>query len=197
MIYERNGLSVKIFQQGMARQMLSVLVSHMVFVLIVSVFMFMLVASVMDKPVLYMAVSVLMSVMYFFGLYAKGKEIAGRDKLSYTTTSTYLFKGSVLSLSVLVWNFVLWLLYVYAWKFLTLNGQLFSFSGIFYNIIYVFNTFMFSGFAEISGGKVEWYAHLLIYLVPLAAVTIGYIAGVYDFSVMEKVAPFVYEKKKK
>lgn len=181
----------------MARQMWSVLVSHIVCVLVLAIFMFMLVASVMDKPTLYQAVSLLMTAVYFFGLYAKGKEIAGRDKLSYTTTSVYLFKGAVLAVPVLVWNFVLWLLYVFAWKALTLNGQLFSFSGVFYNIIYVFNTFMYSGFAEISGGSVEWYAHILIYIVPLAAVTIGYIAGVYDLSLMEKIAPFVYEKKKR
>lgn len=188
---------MKIFQPGMAKQFLSTLISHITIVMLLAMFMFMFVALVMNKPVVYTAVSVLMSLIYFFGLYSKGGELAHRDKLSYTTTSVYFFKGTVLSLSVLVWNFVLWLLYIFAWNFLTIDGQLFSFTGIIYNILYVLNTFMFSGFAEISCGYVEWHAHLLIYLVPVVALTLGYIAGIYDFSIAEKLAPFIYEKKKK
>lgn len=188
---------MKIFQPGMAKQFLSALLSHITTIMLLAVFMFMFVAVVMDKPAIYAAVSVLMSLIYFFGLYSKGSEFARRDKLSYTTTSVYLFKGTILSLPIVVWNFVLWLLYIFAWNFLTIDGQLFSFTGIFYNILYVFNTFMFSGLAKISNGYVDWYAHLLIYLVPVVALTIGYIAGVYDFSIAEKLAPFIYEKKKK
>ena len=188
---------MKIFQEGMAKQFLSVFLSHITAVLLLAAFMFTFVAAVMNKPTVYAAVSVLMSLMYFFGLYSKGNELARRDKLSYTTTSVYLFKGAVLSLPVIVWNFVLWLLYIFAWNFLTLDGQLFSFTGIFYNILYVLNTFMFSGLTTIEGGYVEWYAHLFIYIVPIAALTIGYIAGMYDFSIFEKLAPYIYEKKKK
>ena len=181
----------------MAKQFLSVLLSHIITVMLLALFLFMFVALIMDKPAIYTLVSVFMSLIYFFGLYSKGIELAHRDKLSYTTTSVYLFKGAVLSLSIMVWNFVLWLLYIFAWNFLTIDGQLFSFTGIFYNILYVFNTFMFSGLAKISNGYVDWYAHLLIYLVPLVALTLGYIAGIYDFSIVEKLSPFIYEQKKK
>ncbi|MEE0944237.1 MAG: hypothetical protein UIM24_02130 [Clostridia bacterium] len=188
---------MKILQPGMAKQFLSVFLSHITAVLLLAAFMFTFVAAVMNKPAVYAAVSVLMSLMYFFGLYFKGSELARRDKLSYTTTSVYLLKGAVLSLPVIVWNFVLWLLYIFAWNFLTIDGQFFSFTGIFYNILYVVNTFMFSGLATIESGYVEWYAHMLIYIVPVVAVTVGYIAGMYDFSVLDKLSPYIYENKNK
>lgn len=181
----------------MARQFLSVFLSHIVSVVLMAAFAFMFVAMIMDKPAAYTATSVVMSLIYFAALYSKGHELAGRDKLSYTTTSTYLFKGAVLSLPVLVWNFVLWLLYIFAWNCLTLDGMLSSATGIIYNIVYVLNTFMFSGLAEISGGKIAWHAHLYIYLIPFFAVTLGYIAGVYNFTIIEKLSPYIYEKKKK
>lgn len=197
LILERNEFEVKLFQPGMSKQFLSAFLSHITAVGLLAVFVFTFAAIALNKPTLYAIVSVFMSLMYFFGLYSKASDIARRDKLSYTTTSVYLFKGALLSVPILVWNFVLWLLYIFAWNSLTINGQLFSFSGVFYNILYVINTFMFSGLAEISGGNVEWHAHLLIYIVPVVALTLGYIAGVYDFSLAEKLAPFMYEKKKK
>ncbi len=180
----------------MGKQIWSLLSTHMISVLVIAAFGFMITVSIMDKPVLYTLASFVMTALYFSSIYQKAWELAHQDKMSATTTSVYMLKGAVLSVGVAVFNLVLWLIYLFAWNYLTIDGSLASLTGIIYNLLYVVNTFAYSGFAEISHGFVAPNGHLLIYLVPLLASTFGYIAGVYDFTLSSKLMPLVYEKKK-
>lgn len=79
---------------------------------------------------------------------------------------------------------------------MTIDGSLATYTGVLYNVFYIFNTFMYTGFLDLANGHMNGYGHIVIYIVPLAASTIGYIAGLADYTLVDKLMPFMYEKKK-
>ncbi|MBQ7794585.1 MAG: hypothetical protein IJ366_08740 [Clostridia bacterium] len=180
----------------MFKQITDVLMTHIYTVVIGTVMGFMFMTWLIDKPIGYTIFSAVFTLIYFSAIYSKAWECAERDKKPFTPTSVYLFKGAVLSVGILVFNVVLWAAYLFAWRSLTIDGAMVTATGIIYNVLYVINTFMYSGFVKITQGVVPWQAHLIIMLVPLVASTIGYIAGVKNFTLSDKLMPFIYEKKK-
>lgn len=187
---------MKIFQPGMAKQIFSQVLSHFYVVLIGVVFGFTLMTWILGKPVYEAVFSVIFTLLYFLMVYKSAWEIAAHDKKPYVDMQPYMFKGAVLSIGILILNLVLWIMYKYAWSVMTIDGALATYTAIFYNVIYVFNTFMYTGFIHLSEGHMSWYGHIIIYAVPIAASTLGYIAGLREFTFMDKLMPFMYEKRK-
>lgn len=190
-------LEVKIFQTGMLKQVMGLVSTHAISVMIITIFGFGFMSWMLEKPTLYAICCIIMTLIYFSAIYSKAWDAAARDKKPYTETSVYIFKGAVLAAGILILNLLLWLGYIFAWTFLIIDGYLSSATAIIYNILYVINTFMYSGFVTISEGHTAWYGYLFIYLVPLIASTIGYIAGVHDFTLSDKLMPFIYDNSKK
>lgn len=175
---------------------MGLVLSHVYVVVLCGVFGLGAMWWVLDKPVWEAVFSVIASLIYFSAIYNKAWECAARDRKPYTETSPYLFKGAVLSVGVLILNLILWLCYKMAWAFLTIDGSLATYTGVLYNVLYIFNTFMYTGFINLNQGAMSWYAHIIIYVVPVAAAVTGYIAGLHDFMLTEKLTPFIYEKRK-
>ena len=190
-------MKTKIIQPGMGSQFMSLVTSHIFIAILGAMFSFSIFTWVFDKPIAEFIFSVVFTLIYFSVIYSRAWSIAGRDKKTYTETSVYMAKGAVLSIGVLILNLILWLCYKMAWQFMTIDGSLATWTGIFYNVLYVFNTFMYMGFINLHNGTMNWYGHIIIYLVPVAASTLGYIAGVADFTFADKLMPFMYEQKKK
>ena len=63
------------------------------------------------------------------------------------------------------------------------------------NIIYVIWTFAFNGVIGLSEGYMAWYGYVIVVLAPVIFSGVGYIAGLNDFDISEKLSKFVYEKK--
>ncbi len=187
---------MKVFQEGMMKQVMKLLKLHIYTAAVGTLFGMMFLGVVSLKSSMYTAFSVLFTVIYFIVIYIRAWECAIYDKKQYSTTSVYLLKGAVLTIGIIACNFVLWLLYAFSWKYLSIDGMIATTTGTIYNMIYVVYTFMYAGFAKITQGVVSLSAHLLIILVPLVASTLGYIAGAKNISISEKILPFVYEKKK-
>ncbi len=187
---------MKIFQQGMFSQIMSIVVAHVFTVIIGAVFGFSLMWWILDKPVWEAVFSVVFTLFYFSVIYRRAWDCASRDKKTYTSTSPYLLKGAVLAIGVFILNILLWIAYVFAWNFLTIDGSLATLTGILYNVLYIFDTFMYTGFINLSNGSMPLYAHIIIILVPTIASALGYIAGLREFLITEKLMPFIYEKRK-
>ncbi len=188
---------MKIFQQGTVKQIMGVLLSHVYVVLIGTVFVLGMMWWILDKPVWEAVFSVLFTLLYFSVIYHRSWEYAAHDKKPYVEMTPYKAKGAVLSIGILILNLILWVAYEFAWNFMTIDGSLATYTGIIYNVMYIFNTFMYTGFIELANGTMNWYGHIIIYAVPITASTLGYIAGLADFTLSDKLMPFIYEKKKK
>lgn len=188
---------MKIFQQGIVKQILGQTMSHVFIVLIGTVFGLGAMWWILDKPVWEAVFSVFFTLFYFSIVYRKAWDYASHDKKPYVEMTPYKAKGAVLSIGILLLNLILWIAYKFSWTFMTIDGSLATYTGVFYNVAYIFNTFMYVGFINLSNGSMNWYGHIIIYAVPLAASTLGYIAGLKDFTLSDKLMPFIYEKKKK
>lgn len=186
----------KIFQPGIFRQIMSMTASHVTGVFLCSVLYFLCMFWSAEKPVWAATMSVILCIIYFAEIYSKAWICAERDNKSYTTTFPYPFKGTVLSIGILILCFILWLLYKFTWTFLTIDGYIHSYTGFLYNVLFVLNTIMFTGFSAPKTGNTALYVQLLMYLLPVVASTIGYFAGTKGFMITEKLMPFIYEKKK-
>ena len=186
----------KFFQPGMFGQVMSMVTSNVVGIFLCSVLYFICMFWSADKPFWAAVMSVILTLIYFGEIYQKAWACAERDKKSYTETSPYLFKGVVLSIGILVYYLLIWALYKFAWCCLTIDGSIATWTGLLYNVVFVLSTIMYTGFSAPDMGSLSAATHLLIYIVPIVASTLGYIAGYKDFMLTEKLMPFIYEKKK-
>ena len=186
----------KIFQPGMFKQIMSMVASNAVGIFLCSVLYFICMFWSADKPFWAAVMSGILTLIYFSEIYQKAWACAERDNKSYTETTPYLFKGTVLSIGILVYYLIIWLLYIFTWNALTIDGSIATWTGLIYNVIYVLSTIMYTGFSTPASGNVAWFVQLLIYIVPVIASTLGYIAGEKGFMLTEKLIPFIYEKKK-
>lgn len=186
----------KIFQPGMFKQIMSMVASNIIGVFLCSVLYFICMLWSADKPFWAAVMSGILTLIYFSEIYSKAWACAERDHKSYTETTPYFFKGTVLSIGILVYYLLIWLLYKFTWHFLTIDGSIATLTGLLYNVVFILSTIMYTGFSAPEMGTLSLSAHLLIYLVPLIASTLGYIAGHKDFMLTEKLIPFIYEKKK-
>lgn len=186
----------KIFHPGIFRQITAMIVSHIVGVFMCSVLYFICMFWSADKPFWAAVMSAILTLVYFSEIYSKAWSCAERDKKPYTETFVYPLKGTVLSIGIVLFCLVMWLLYKFTWHFLVIDGAIATLTGFLYNVVFVLNTIMYTGFSAPDSGNIVWYVHLLIYTVPVLASTLGYIAGVKGFMITEKLTPFIYEKKK-
>lgn len=186
-----------IIEKGTFRQIGSVILSHLFIVLVVSAFGFGAFWWFLTKALWKELFSVICTAIYFFVLFFKGQKIAAHDKKSYSDETPFAWKGLILALGPMIITFILWLLYRMTWVFMTIDGSISGYSGIFYNIVFTIWTFPFNGIICLYEGGMFWYGHLILYLVPLISIAVGYYAGYKDINLYEKFLPMLYEKKPK
>lgn len=141
--------------------------------------------------------SIVFTIIYFCVLYSKGSKIGKHDKRGYAQQKAYPAKGLVLSLSIVAITLLLLVLYKVSWNFMTIGGSISTYTGVFYNFIFIIWTFPFQGLMGISNGYIHWFGYFIIFIVPIISVSLGYLAGFHKFSIHDKVTSIVYEKKDK
>lgn len=147
--------------------------------------------------IVYSVVSMLASFLF---VYADASKIAQDDIKSHHQYEHYPLKGLVMGIVPLIVTALLILLWqmTYLPFFHSLIGKSQIASSVFMimQTIFVGYTFPFRAFMSIVNNHVNWWAYLLIFLWPLMSGTVGYIAGIYHFSIYHKIFfPFVYKKK--
>ena len=166
---------------------------------VLSVFAFLIgtlaIGQVMSSNVGRVIFSVIASVIYFIGIYSTAYEIYTNDKKSYTKETPYKLKGLVLAVGLFVVSLLLYLLYLVTWKFMTINGMLFSPTGWINNLIFIVWTYPFNGFLYSLFGVMTWYGYLIAAVLPFVASFCGYFAGCVGFDLQGKLLSIVYEKK--
>lgn len=179
-----------------SKQSFSLVKTHITIALVTFLFGMLIFAGVITHSVGSKIFSLITTIMYFFGIYNASFEIAVRDKKSYTDEKPYPLKGLVLPVLLFIVSIVLYLLYLMAWKLMTINGALFSPAGIINNFLFIIWSFPFNGFIHLADGVMTWYGYIIVAVVPFIASFCGYLAGYKGFDLYGKFTNLIYEKKK-
>lgn len=180
-----------------ASQLLKIIKTHFItaaIIFIVGMFIF---PNIFVSKIFNLIFSIVATVIYFFAMYNSANSIVQRDKKSYTPETPYKYKGLLLPFGLLLVTVFLYLLYCITWKFITINGQLFSFSGFFNNIIFTLWTFPFSAFIDLKNGVMNIFGCILVVILPFVACFLGYLAGYVGYDITATLYRFIYNTDKK
>lgn len=177
-------------------QVWSLLKAHLVLSILSGLLGLMVLISIIANPVGNAIFTGIMMVIYFFSIYGAASNCALRDLKPYTEEEPYPWKGLLLPVGIILATLALWGLYQAAWHFMTIDGNLATITGIACNVIFVVWTFMYNALMGLQNGGMNWYAYVVVLVVPVAASGLGYYAGYRGFDLYDKLMRFVYEKKK-
>ncbi|WP_094548365.1 hypothetical protein [Petroclostridium xylanilyticum] len=160
------------------RVSIKLLWSHVLFVILTLVFMPVF-GWLIQKENGLLIFSCIISVLYFLLIYSDVWQVAHKDSKPYSTTKPYVLKGALFGLLASIITIILAVLF-----FIARSGSL-NFDII--NPIYRVWMSMFLGFFETYGQTFPWVFALVVLVLPLASF-LGYLAGMYNFSIQEKIA---------
>lgn len=138
--------------------------------------------------------SMIFTVVYFMVLYSKAWRTATYDKHPHVKTKSYPWKGLLLALGVVLSILFAWILMRMTW-ILPHDETKINIVGMVLNAVFVLWTYPFNGIQCVYQGGIHWYAHIIMYGVPILACTIGYFAGYHEVRITDKITPLFYEKK--
>lgn len=180
--------------QVFLRQCGTLLLHHLIITAVITLFGLAAFWWFLEQPIWKEIFSAVCTLLYFGMMMSAAQRIADRDGKGWTQQSPYAAKGFLLSLSVVGTTFVLWLLYVFTWSCLTLDGSVYGLAGTFYNIVFTVWTFPFNGIIRLYQGGLMWYGHFLLYLPTVFSVTLGYWFGYKKIRLSDRLEPLMYEK---
>ena len=133
-------------------------------------------------------------------LYTTAKKFANRDTKDYTPLKESKIKGALFGVSVAVLNVIIIVIHQIVWAACSAPVEeggraLRAIGAIVYNVIFNILTFAYNGFVDTPQyGYLGYIAPALMIIVPIAATTLGYIAGCKRFELAENLDKFIYEK---
>lgn len=195
-VIRKEVVKLKIFREGIFGHILSVAGVHLLTSLTIGVVGIVFVPSALTYSVFSAIFTIMAIVICFAAVYTRAWQIAEADKKAAGEEKLPAYKGTVLSAGAIVISLVLLGGYIFAWRFLTIDGSLATATGYIYNIVYILTTFAFNPLLGLDKGDVSIIGHLVMYVIPVIASTLGYIAGLKGFTISDKLMPMIYEKKK-
>lgn len=176
------------------RQIWSVFWTHLYVIIISVIFGFGAFWWFLAQDVWKTLYSVIFMAVYAGALYCKAHRVATHDLKGYAQTKCYPAKGLVLGLVIAGSTFILWCIYRLIW--VTNPGE--SLVGVWrslYNGFFICYTFIYNGIMVPYKGGMFWYAHIVIYALPVISAGLGYYAGYKKFNLYDRLLPFMYERK--
>ena len=187
---------MKFFEKGTAKQILSLVGTHLLANITIGVVGLVFMASVLTNPIGKIIWGIVAVIAYAMTIYSASWQIAHHDMKPHTEETSYALKGALLPIGIFLLSIILLLGYMLAWNGLSIDGELATGTAYIYNISYVMSTFAFNGMLGLTKGGVNLLGHIFMYVLPFAASTLGYIAGMKGLVISEKLLPMIYEKKK-
>lgn len=148
----------------------------------------------MDKHIVKEILSVVFITTYFGIVYSRAHKFASLDKKEYTSTKPSLFKGFLFGTAIALTYAVFLAVYAVMWKYAGADGTINSVPAWIYSIIFWFYTIPYSGIMGLAHGKMTLYSQALMIAIPILASTLGYLAGLKGFVIMDKLSLAIYEK---
>jgi len=141
--------------------------------------------------------SVIATIVYILSIYNSAYEIYSRDNKSYTQESPFKLKGLLMGVPLLILTIIIYTLYFFSWRFMTIDGIIVGASGWINNFLFLIWSFPFTGFINLANGTMNLYGYVIVALIPLISSFLGYFAGFYGFDLNAKINQLIYEKKNK
>ena len=135
--------------------------------------------------------SIISLLTYFLSIYSESYAIARQDNKRYTAEEPYMLKGFLLSIGVVILTIILYVIYYFIQKYVPSPNIWTLISGI----VYVVWTYPFNEIIGLNNGAMAWYGYIIVVFVPVLLSGLGYIAGLKNFDISEKISKFIYEKK--
>ena len=187
---------MKIFGKGTVKQILSLVGTHLLANITIGVVGLVFMASVLTNPIGKIVWGIVAAVAYVVAVYSASWQIALNDMKPHTEETPHILKGVLLPIGILILSIILFLGYLLAWNGLSIDGELATVTAYIYNISYIMSTFAFNAMLGITKGDANLLGHIIMYILPFVASTLGYIAGMKGLVISEKLLPMIYEKKK-
>lgn len=188
---------MKTVYKGIGKQAVALVGTYFEMNLLAAIVGILFVTSVLVNSTLNVIFTLITIAVCLIAVYMKAWDIAESDRTGRSGVKPHIYKGAMLPIGIILFGMILLGAYLFAWRFLTIDGQLSSATAYIYNVAYIVSTFAFNALLGLSEGGASVWGHIIMYLLTIAASTVGYIAGLHDFSVSARLTPFVYEKKNK
>ena len=170
------------------------ILGHIIAVLIAIVFESIACWYFLDKPVAKYIVAAVFTVVYGLVIYSKASKLAGFDAKTYTPLEPHIkwgvLWGVAISATVLAWCIIFRL----NWILFSTDGKMTEIIPVIVNLIFYVWTSPYFGFMSDSGAEIPAFAGALMLAVPIAASTLGYLAGMRHFDIIEKLDSLTVEK---
>ena len=133
-------------------------------------------------------------------LYVTAKKFANRDMKPYTPLKVNKVKSVLFGVAVAAFKVILIIVHQIIWALCSMPVEeggraLKSIGAIVYNVIFNILSFAYNGFiSDPAHGYLGFIAPALMIIVPIAATTLGYIAGCRRFELAENLDKLMYEK---
>ena len=148
-----------------------------------------------EKSVLSKIAGSVFTFVYFMMIYSASGSAAKHDNKSYTKLSPDKRKGVFFGVILALITLILFLAYKFVWAKFGSDNSLNNLGAIAVNALFLFWTFPYFGLMDPVNGTITWYSAVLMFFVPIASATLGYIAVCNKFDITEKLMSFVYVKK--
>lgn len=148
----------------------------------------------LSQPVWKEILSVIFMAVYFVMLYIRAKKFAVSDNKPYTPLKPNTAKGFLFGVLISLATLVLLLIFKLMWAAFSIDDGIVGIIPTAVNVIFYFWSFPYNGIMGLSGGLMTWYSAVIMLLLPIAACTLGYIAGNKNIEVVEKLEEYMYEK---
>lgn len=183
------------FKYTFIGQMLAVLKSHAVMAILFSV-MWLCFIGVFTTEIGATIFTWLVTIMYFLSIYGCGEEAFKNDKKPYAPGEPSLKKSFITPILLIGINVLFIVLYKLTW-ILGSNGE--SIQEMWSVVTNIISYAWFAGFGELPGmdkGSFSVIGIITVVLLPEIAYVLGYLAASKGFDYKDKIAAFMYEKKK-
>lgn len=138
--------------------------------------------------------SVIFMTVNFAMLYSSAKTFAKLDNKPYTPLKPNKMKGVMFGCMVALVTLIITAAFKIMWlKFGNDTGVEGTVPAII-NMLFYYWSFPFNGILGLNAGRFMIYTVPVMIVVPIAATSLGYMAGCKNFNISEKINEFMYEK---
>lgn len=132
---------------------------------------------------------------YFLTIYSAAVASQKSDRLPSSPLTPKPLKGFILPLLLIALNLLIVLLYKAAWAYASSGGTLQEPWSLIANIIALLWVAPYQPILGMASGHIELHGYIIIFVLPVVASGLGYLAEYKGFDLSEKLRGIAYEKK--
>ncbi len=142
------------------------------------------------KPIL----GIIFTIIYAGFIYHIVRKMAVKDYKSYTPLKPSAVKGVMFGVILSLITLLLYIGWKLLWMYSSTDGSLNGAFATVYNFVFTYWTFPFFGLMNTDAGHISVIGQIVMFAVPIAAASAGYLSAKYNIDLVDKFQRSVYEK---